>query len=398
MSTITADEFFDSIHRIVSLLDEENIAILRTMKQHGPRNLLGIARKAKLPYTTVYNRVTKLESQGVLRTWIQPNCPKIGLSRAVVLATPHPGKEVFTREALKIPGFWLRVARCIGDCNGYYSLHGIPTASRQEFELYLAQLLERGLLKNYRIYWIGDTKFPLTNFDYYKPKDKTWKFDWKGWLDSFVTSRAKPDTSKQSSQPVSFDKKDLIILKELALDARVTLADLSKQLGMTLPATKYRFDRLVKEGYVADYVIMVLPFVPEVSDLCEIRLDLTNETYMKNAEKVLAKTPLVLTITPVLGLHSLAVRIYLPRQETTHLMNFLSSLARKEVLAGYSFIQLDPTTQLSQTFAFKYYSDDSGWQYDNREYLQGITSLVSKWSKPEPEQATIEATVPPAVQ
>ncbi|TMI69030.1 hypothetical protein E6H11_06580, partial [Candidatus Bathyarchaeota archaeon] len=61
MSTITADEFFDSIHRIVSLLDEENIAILRTMKQHGPRNLLGIARKAKLPYTTVYNRVTKLE-------------------------------------------------------------------------------------------------------------------------------------------------------------------------------------------------------------------------------------------------------------------------------------------------------------------------------------------------
>src|SRR5947208_13045843 len=133
LSTISADEFFDSIHRIVSLLDEENIAILRTMKQHGPRNLLGIARKAKLPYTTVYNRVTKLESQGVLKTWIQPNCPKIGLSRAVVLATPHPGKEIFTREALKIPGFWLRIARCIGDCNGYYSLHGIPTASRQEF-------------------------------------------------------------------------------------------------------------------------------------------------------------------------------------------------------------------------------------------------------------------------
>src|SRR5260370_23971485 len=90
LSTISPDEFFDSIHRIVSLLDEENIAILRTMKQHGPRNLLGIALKAKLPYTTGYNRVTKLEGQGILKTWIQPNCPKIELSSDVVLATPHP--------------------------------------------------------------------------------------------------------------------------------------------------------------------------------------------------------------------------------------------------------------------------------------------------------------------
>ena len=61
MSTISADDYFDSVHRIVSLLDEENVTILRTMKEHGPRNLLEIARKAKLPYTTVYNRVTKLE-------------------------------------------------------------------------------------------------------------------------------------------------------------------------------------------------------------------------------------------------------------------------------------------------------------------------------------------------
>src|SRR5712692_5525353 len=66
LSTISADDYFDDIHRIISLLDAENITILRTMKEHGPRNLLGIARKAKLPYTTVYNRVTKLESQGVL--------------------------------------------------------------------------------------------------------------------------------------------------------------------------------------------------------------------------------------------------------------------------------------------------------------------------------------------
>jgi len=105
-----------------------------------------------------------------------------------------------------------------------------------------------------------------------------------------------------------------------------------------------------------------------------------------------------LTITPIIGLHSLAVRIYLPRQETTNLMSFLSSLAREGVLAGYSYIQLDPATQMTQTFGFKAYSDSSGWQYDNRDYLQAVSTLVSKWSKLEAEPASAEATAPPAVQ
>jgi DNA-binding Lrp family transcriptional regulator len=382
----------------MSLLDEENIKILETMKQHGPRNLQQISRKSKLPYTTVYGRVAKLQSLNALRTFVHPSYSKIGLVRAMVLARPFPGKELLARDALRLPGYWLRIIRCFGEPNGYYSLQAIPAEHQQDFRLYLDQLVNRSIIKDYQLFWLGESFSPLANFEYYDPKERSWRFDWKEWAHTIESGRSTDAKKPLSIATGGFDKKDLIILKELALDARVTLADLSKQLGMTLPATKYRFDRLVKEGYVADYVIMVLPFVPEVSDLCEIRLDFTDEAYMKNAEKVLARTPLVLTITPVLGLHSLAVRIYLPRQETTHLMNFLSSLARKEVLAGYSFIQLDPATQLTQTFAFKYYSDDSGWHYDNREYLQGITSLVSKWSKPEPEQATIEAPAPPAVQ
>lgn len=385
MSTVTPDEFFDSIHRIVSLLDEENIAILRTMKQHGPRNLLGIARKAKLPYTTVYNRVTKLESQGALRTWIQPNFPKIGLSRAVVLATPHPGKEIFTRDALKIPGFWLTVARCMGDCNGYYTLHGIPTANRQEFELYLEQLLERGLLKNYRIYWIGDTKFPLTNFDYYKPKDRTWKFDWKGWLESLVASRARLEASKQSAQLVSFDKKDLIILKELVRNARTTLADLSKLLSLTLPAAKYRFDRLVERGLIQEWVIDLQPFAPQVSELSEVRLDFKNESLMRGAENILESLPIVQAYSPITGLNSITTRLYLPSIEVSNLHTFLSLLVSKGVLTSYSYIVIDPMTIQAQSFAHKSYDDDSGWNYTGREYLKAIDNLTPKWTKTESE-------------
>src|SRR6266849_1018564 len=87
MSTITPDEYFERIHRIVSLLDDENTRIIRTMKQHGPRNILNIARESKLPYTTVYSRVVKLESMGVLRTWIQPRDPRHLHARPTLRAT-----------------------------------------------------------------------------------------------------------------------------------------------------------------------------------------------------------------------------------------------------------------------------------------------------------------------
>jgi Lrp/AsnC family transcriptional regulator, leucine-responsive regulatory protein len=386
LSTISPDDYFDSVHRIVSLLDEENVTILRTMKQHGPRNLLEIARKAKLPYTTVYNRVTKLESQGVLKTWIYPNFQKLGLSRAVVLATPHPGKEIFAREALKVPGFWLKIARCLGDTNGYFSQHAVPTPNRQDFELYLEQLMERGVVKKYKVYWLGDAGFPLTNFDYFKPKDRSWKFDWKAWLEKLATTRAKTESTRQSSsQPDTFDKRDLVILKELAKDARTTLADLSKLLGLTLPATKYRFDKLVARGLVQEYVIDLLPFAPQISKLIDLRLDFKSEAAMRGVENALSDLPIVQSYSLITGLNSMTVRVYLPQVEVSNLFAFLSLLISKGVLTNYSYLVIDPMTIQSQTFSHKEYNDEKGWNYDSKEYLKTVDNLMPKWTKTEIE-------------
>ena len=388
MSVFSASDWYARLHRVMSLLDEENIKILQTMKQYGPRNLQQIARKSKLPYTTVYGRVAKLQSLNALRSYVHLSYSKIGLARAMVLARPFPGKESLVRDALKVPGWWMRIIRCTGEPNGYYSLHAVPIPNQQDFRLYLDQLVSRGVVKDYQLFWLGDSYSPLPNFEYYDAKERSWRFEWKEWTQAIKSGKS-GDARKPGPAADGFDKKDLIILKELTQDARVTLASLSKLLSMTLPATKYRFDRLVEQGFVADYVISLLPFIPELSELCEIRLDFASEGLMRNTERVLAKTPFVLTIIPIIGLNSLAVRIYIPRQEVTNLMNFLSFLAREEIIVGYSYIQLDPATQLTQTFAYKFYADASGWPYDNRDYLQTITTIASKSTKVEAEQAAL---------
>src|SRR3989442_6867310 len=79
------------------------------MREHGPRNLQRIARKTGIPPPTVRARVSKLEGQGLLQTWIWPDYSKIGLQKAMVIVTPGPGKELLTREAVRIPGYWIRI-------------------------------------------------------------------------------------------------------------------------------------------------------------------------------------------------------------------------------------------------------------------------------------------------
>src|SRR5438034_7404892 len=102
----------------MSLLDEENIKILETMKQYGPRNLQQIARKSKLPYTTVYGRVGKLQSLSALTTVVHPSYSRIGLVRATVLARPFPGKELLVRDALKVRSEERRVGK---ECRSRWS-------------------------------------------------------------------------------------------------------------------------------------------------------------------------------------------------------------------------------------------------------------------------------------
>jgi len=388
LSTISADDYFDRIHRIVSVLDAENILILRTMKQYGPRNLLEIARKAKLPYTTVYSRVTKLEKLGALNTRINPNYSKIGLARAMVLATPLLGREMLTREALKIPGYWLRIVRSIGDCNGYFSLHAVPLSNRRDFEIYLDQLVSRGVVKNHQIFWLGESYSPLPNFDYYSIKDRAWRFDWKAWSKVSDASTELEHKRQAQVEASRFDKKDLIILKEMVKDAKTTLASLTKLLAMTLPAAKYRFDRLSANGFIEDYVIGMLPYAPDISTLCEVRLDFFKENLLAKVEKLFSRLPFVLSYSRILGLNSIAARIYIPARETINLLTFLSSMVKEGVLSTYYYMQLEPLTIQAQTFAYKDYDDKSGWRYDNRTYLETLDNLTTNWSKRETETLT----------
>ena len=385
-----ADEYFQSIHRIMSLLDEENVKIIGAMKKHGPRNLQDISRKTGVPYPTVYTRVNKLEDQGLLKTWVQPNFSKIGLVRAQVILSTAPGRELLAVQALKIPGYWLRIARCSGEWNGYYSLHAIPVGSRQDFVEYLDHVVSSGLAKSYKISWLGEQTSNIPNFEYYDMKKRAWNFAWELWLREFSTEKRVEKLGQITLGETKFDKYDLLILKELMKDARTKLSEFAKLIGVTLPAAKYRFDNLVKRGFVHDYIIETLPYPPDISNAYEVRLDFKDEKTMASKVKILRSLPFVVNYSPIRGSNSLSVRVYLVRGQINNLLILLSALVRRKILERFYYVYLDSLTAEGQTFPLELFKDASGWHYSNHEYLGELRNVASSLERGEPKTVTFQ--------
>lgn len=352
------------------------------MRKYGPRNLQQISRKSGVPYPTVYTRVNRLTDQKLLHTYAYPNFSKIGLARALILLTPVPGRELLAREALKIPGYWLSIVRCSGECNGYYSLHGVPSGNRQDFEQYLDQLIPSGLANSYRIFWLGEYN-AVASFEYFDLKKSVWKFPWSSWLRLLLDDKKREKTEDQDYRKGDFDKNDLLILKELMKDARKKLSEFARLIGVTLPAAKYRFDNIVRKGLIKDYIINVLPYSPVISELMEVRLDFKSETLLAAKEKILPGLPFVMNYSKIRGANSITTRIYLPRSELNNLLTLLSTMVRHDILDRFSYMVLDPMTIDNQTFSYEYYDDELGWAYDNRQHLDSLRKLVSGFEREE---------------
>jgi len=204
-------------------------------------------------------------------------------------------------------------------------------------------------------------------------------------------------TSASWSMPVEtaeFDERDLVILKELMKNGRVKLAELAKIFGVTLPAAKYRFDNIKKRGLIHEYVLDILPYAPDVSDLYEVRMDFKSEAIMKSRAEILSTLPFVLNYTPLRGSNSLSVRVYLPRGEMSNLITLLSTLARLGVLTNFTCVWLDYTTIQAQTFAYKDYSERNGWHYDNRVYMAKLDGMVENMAKVRGEAAVFQSMSP----
>jgi len=372
---LSAEQKLRRMGKLMYALDETNIRILTLMHKMGPRNLLEIARAAGLPPTSVYDRARRLEEQFGTLSIANLDHSKLGLRKCITLVESNPGLEDSVTEALAIPNYWKTITRCEGGFT-HYALHAIPEGRDREFAKYLAETQEKGLVRKYELVWVSDYYYGFPNFQLYDPENCTWMFEWDRWISSVEDKAHLKLIHDPSHYSIETDRTDLLILAELENDARTKFSEISKNVGITLQAVKYRYDkRILPRGLIKDFVINVWPHPPELSDMYEVLVSFEDEEDMNAFLGASEEMFPVFRTVKVLGEKKIGVRTYTPRSETERLFDMFSKLARSGHVSDYSAVRIRPEAQSRQSISFELF-EKSGWKYDSNRHLAVLDSIV----------------------
>jgi len=364
------------LSEFVKVFDELNIKIVLAMHRIGPRNLLEVARQIRVPWTTVYSRVHKLEKQFMPLTYVNPAFSRIGLVRIAVFTLAAPGKEVITDELLRLPNFWSTTSSTEGPFS-HYSVHAVPINYVSEFKEYLERLQELGIVQRCLTTEVSDSHGAVPSFEFFDPKARMWLLDWDRWLKDSVEPRKTLAISDPSEYKVVADKMDLLILKELQKNGRKRFTEISEVLRVTLQAVKHRFDsNIIKKDMIQHYVFRFVPYPMEFSDLREVRLEFPDEWLMNRFFSAGINFPFVLSLSKVLGKAALMMRTIVPQASQREFFGFISNLAKRGLISDYSTIRLHPESQRRQTMSHELYDNELGWQWDLNKCLSAAENVV----------------------
>ena len=373
---LSVEQRFRLLGKFMYALDENNIRIIRLMHELGPRNLLEVARAAGLPPTSVYDRARKLEERFGILSIANLDHAKLGLRKCITLVESNPGLEDSVNEALAIPNYWKTITRCEGGFT-HYALHAVPEGQDREFEKYMAAIQERGLARKCETVWVSDYHYAFPNFRLYDPVNCTWAFEWDKWIDSVKKKDRLKAIHDPSQYTIEADKADLLILIDLELNARARFSDISRTMGMTLQAIKYRYDkRILPRGLIRDFVINLCPHPFELADMYEILVSFEDEESMDSFFGASEEMFPVLRTVKVLGEKKLGIRTYSARNETGELFGMLSKLARSGFVSDYSAVRIRPETQARQTISAELFEDEVGWKYELSRDLATLDATV----------------------
>jgi DNA-binding Lrp family transcriptional regulator len=362
------------IKEIAKQLDRTNIRILSAMWKYGPRNLLEVSRRTGIPFTSVYHRMTKIESKAEETTYLIPSVSGLGMVRTAVLVTAAPGCEDEVTRALKAPNLW----RSIGPCEGTFthiSVQLVPVKFLREFKSYIQQLVDKNLITNFNLIYTGDYVSNFPDFDYYDPVKSEWKFDWEGWLSSLSEKHAPDSIDDPEGYTLIVDKKDLMIMKELERDGRKSFADVAQATGMTPQSVSYRFDqKLVASGVARCFQFRIHPFPIEVLAYHQLMLEFSKKEDMEKFFSIVPKLFFIVGVAKVLRQNALMVETWMLESQLQNMFAFFSHMARAGFLKSYSAVRMDFRSRLTQTISDELFDDERGWVVD----FEGCSSELSK--------------------
>lgn len=359
-------------------LDETAVKVLEMLSILGPRNLTPIAKHLQLPESTLRYRVRRMISNSYLFLHLNPYHTNMGLKKAVTFVDAASGHEEDLIDFLRVNDFWVFLCRIHGSYEGCAGVWTIPVESVERFESFLSKLQDSGVARNFEVIWSTCFQGIPVSTRWFSFEGGTWVFNWEEWIKEVETIKGTlPHTLLEPDDwPIKVDYEDLLIIKELEIDGRASITDISKKVGIPLERAKYHFrEHVLKRGLVEGYQVEIygVPFI--LREACFFKFEFDNYEKMTKFALSLSDKPFATFVGKVLGEDALISHIKLPRWEFTNFIGTLSTLVRRGFLKQYHYTVQDMYQTWRETIPYEHF-ENGRWNYDNEKHLQKIEELL----------------------
>jgi DNA-binding Lrp family transcriptional regulator len=228
--------------------------IVEAVKENGPRNVALISRLTGVPVETVRYKLSRQLSSLGFRFHAEPNYGKLGLTLHWTRLVFEPG---FSESAsillnrLNELGYLTYYARVIPS-GAYACTYAMPRELTWAYRKLLDYVVELGVLASYEMEEVKFSQHYSFNPKYFNFRTGGWEVDWR----EVERDRPLAEALRPPSPPVAFDMQDLLLVKELQVNAARHNVAIAKKLGVAAPALGYHMRAHVeKRGLIDRYIV-----------------------------------------------------------------------------------------------------------------------------------------------
>ena len=365
---------------IFGKIDEVDVKILEGLSLLGPRNIALIARHLEMPTTSVRYRIRQMLDDSILFLHLNPYHTNMGLKKAVVFVEAVLGYEDLLLDCLRINNYWLYLCRIYGLYEGWGGIWTVPKRNVEDFNLFFDSLIDFGIAKSVEINWTTCHEGIPVKSRWFSIEENRWVFNWERWMKEVETIEGDlPWTLVEPDDwSIMVDYEDLLIIKELEIDGRRTMSDISKSIGIPLEKVKYHFrEHVSKRSLIEGYQVEIFRFPPLSSELLFFKFEFDSYEKLVKFALSLHDKPFPIHLGKVIGENALTSHINLPRMEFRKFIGALSTLIRKGLLKGYHYVIQDMFVQWRETIPYQHFKNGN-WKYDIEGQLEKLTNILKK--------------------
>ena len=373
-------EDYEWMLRYLRMLDSANAKTLEGLSEHGPRNLLALAKSIGLPHTTVTFRIGKLIKKGFLKIRTDLDYSRLGLMKAVFIAESRLGQERKLQQVIDNLGYWTYMTRCYGKYEGYYTIFAFPAEYKKEMEEYLNKAAQLKAFSRYIFYRTTNFIEVAPNFDWFDFQSKSWNFQWTSWIEEVENAREKlpPKLVEPETCSIRVDETDILILKELEKDGTIKFTKLAEAANITPQGVRYRYHKhIVGRGLIVDHEVATLPYPIPTSDMCSFIIDFENEEKLAKFVNSVENKPFVFNYEKAIGQPTLVVHTYTPKTEFSRFIDAMNRLTEKNLINSFLYATLDVASFRRQTISYEFFRENK-WTYNPQEKLRRLEELMEK--------------------